>query len=157
MQSFCYLANNEADTSQLGANLTDQLPVTAMIGLCGTLGAGKTRLVKAIAEAYGVPAETVVSPTFTLCNEYTGRRPIFHFDMYRIADEDELHEIGFDEYLQRPGLTIVEWADRFAEAMPVDKLTISLDVLSETTRQITLTAETATYENLLEALALKLS
>ncbi|MCP4192899.1 MAG: tRNA (adenosine(37)-N6)-threonylcarbamoyltransferase complex ATPase subunit type 1 TsaE [Planctomycetaceae bacterium] len=156
MQSFCYLANSEIDTTKLGTSLTDQLPASAMIALCGTLGAGKTRLVKAIAQSYGVPAEAVVSPTFTLCNEYIGRRPIFHFDMYRIADEDELHELGFEEYLQRPGLTIVEWADRFAEAMPIDKLTINLDVLSETARQITLTAETATYENLLEVLAKKI-
>ena len=157
MQSITYMSNSEAATAKLGESLVGLLPESALVTLSGTLGAGKTLLVKAIAKAYGVRSESVVSPTFTLCNEYLGNIPIFHFDMYRIADEDELFELGFDEYLQRKGLTIVEWADRFPKAMPQDKLSISIEVVSEDSRRIELTAETAPYEAVLKALQPRLA
>ena len=81
---------NEQDTERLGAALADVLPPQTVVALIGTLGAGKTRLVQAVATALGVPAGSVTSPTFVLVNEYRqGRLPVFHFDTYRLKDDDE--------------------------------------------------------------------
>ena len=91
--------------------------------LIGTLGAGKTRLVQAVAAAVGVPRANVTSPTFVLVNEYTGGRlPIYHFDTYRLKDDDEFLNLGPDEYFDSNGLTFVEWADRVADLLPADRV-----------------------------------
>ena len=85
-----FTANNEHDTDRLGAALAEVLPPGTVVALIGTLGAGKTRLVQAVAAALGVPPGSVTSPTFVLVNEYTGGRlPIYHFDTYRLKDDDE--------------------------------------------------------------------
>jgi tRNA threonylcarbamoyladenosine biosynthesis protein TsaE len=85
-----FTANNEHDTERLGAVLAAELPPGTVVGLVGTLGAGKTRLVQAVATALGVTPGNVTSPTFVLVNEYRGgRMPVYHFDTYRLTDEDE--------------------------------------------------------------------
>src|SRR5262245_5065972 len=132
-------ANNEQDTARLGAALAEVLPPGTTIALVGTLGAGKTRLVQAVAAALGVPPGSVTSPTFVLVNEYTGGRlPIYHFDTYRLKDDDEFLELGPDEYFESGGLTFVEWADRVAHLMPAERLEIKLEVFDETQRRITI-------------------
>ncbi len=89
-----------------------------VLALCGDLGAGKTHFVKGLAEGLGAPVE-VTSPTFTLIHEYVGGRlPLFHLDFYRLDHEDDLIEIGFDDYLAEEGVMAIEWADRFTEALP---------------------------------------
>ena len=142
---FEFLAENEQDTTRLGVALAKTLPRGAVIGLCGTLGSGKTRLVQAIATACGVPTTTVLSPTFTLCNEYTGDRPIYHLDLYRIADTDELFELGFEEYLKTDGITCIEWADRFREMMPEEYLEITIHVADVEQRRFELETKSANY------------
>ena len=93
--------NNEQDTERLGAALADVLPPGTVVALIGTLGAGKTRLVQAVATALGVPAGGVTSPTFVLVNEYRqGRVPVFHFDTYRLKDDDEFLALGPEEYFE---------------------------------------------------------
>src|SRR5262245_39032142 len=97
MSEFVFEAADEGATECLGAALAAALPAGVTVALCGTLGAGKTRLVQAIAAACGVPRDEVVSPTFVLCQQYHGSREINHLDAYRIADEDEFRELGVEE------------------------------------------------------------
>lgn len=127
--------NHERDTNRLGEALAEVLPPGTVVALLGTLGAGKTRLVQAVAEALGVPRDVVTSPTFVLVNEYRqGRMPIFHVDTYRLKDEDEFLGLGPEEYFESPGLVFVEWADRVAHLLPAERVIIELEVGSETTR-----------------------
>ncbi|MCA9148759.1 MAG: tRNA (adenosine(37)-N6)-threonylcarbamoyltransferase complex ATPase subunit type 1 TsaE [Planctomycetales bacterium] len=129
-----FMARNEADTDRLGAILAQWLPDGATVCLSGTLGAGKTRLVQAVARACQVPLDQVVSPTFTLCNEYRGTRRIDHFDVYRVRDEDELLELGLDEYFDAPSLTFVEWGERYANQLPDARVDIQIELLEHDQR-----------------------
>lgn len=136
-----FSSNNEHDTERLGAVLAAELPPGTVVGLVGTLGAGKTRLVQAVATALGVPPGKVTSPTFVLVNEYQGgRMPVYHFDTYRLKDEDEFLALGPEEFFESNGLTFVEWADRVAELLPKDRVEITIEVVDETKRRITVNA-----------------
>lgn len=138
---FTFTANDEHDTDRLGAALAKALPPGTVVALVGTLGAGKTRLVQAVAAAVGVPRADVTSPTFVLVNEYTGGRlPIYHFDTYRLKDDDEFLNLGPDEYFDSNGLTFVEWADRVADLLPTERLEISISVTGEKSREFQITA-----------------
>ena len=94
----------------------------------GDLGAGKTAFVQGLAKALGI-TNPVTSPTFTIVNEYEGRLPLFHFDVYRITDSDEMYEIGYDDYIAAGGVCIVEWAELIEDIFPKDyyKITILKD------------------------------
>ena len=116
-----YLAT-EADMIQAGVNLATELSDRdhAVIALIGQLGAGKTHFVKGLAQGLGI-ADDVSSPTFSLVQEYLqGNKPLYHFDFYRIEADEELLDLGWDDYLQRPGIIVVEWADRYPNAFPAD-------------------------------------
>jgi len=120
-------AKNVSDTERLGRALAESLPDGAVIALIGTLGAGKTRLVQAAAEASGVEAGVVVSPTFVLIQEYRdGIRPVYHFDTYRLRDEDEFLELGPEEYFDGEGLTFIEWADKVEDCLPRRRLEVRI-------------------------------
>ena len=93
-----------------------------VIALTGPLGAGKTRLVQAVAVASGVDRREVVSPTFVLVHEYHGSRPIYHLDAYRLRDDDEFLELGADEYFGPPNLVFIEWADRVRRCLPPERI-----------------------------------
>ena len=117
---------NELDTRNLGASLAKQMQPNQVYALIGDLGAGKTPLAKAIARGLGV-TETLTSPTFTIVQEYeTGRLPLYHFDVYRVSDEDELFEIGLEDYFHKGGVCLVEWADLIEDLLPADVITITL-------------------------------
>ncbi len=152
MKTLVYNAENESQTARLGAALAKVLPNGTTVSLCGTLGAGKTRLVRAIAEASGVAAKTVVSPTFVLVQEYEGRRPIYHLDAYRLLDEDEFLQLGPEEYFDGEGLTLVEWADRVEVCMPRDRIEIHIEVTGETSREFQVTAMGRGFESVMEEL-----
>jgi len=116
---FEFTSRSEADTDRFGRRMAAVLGPGDVVALVGTLGAGKTRLVQAIAVAVGNAAESVTSPTFVLVNEYTrGRLPIYHFDVYRLRDDDEFLELGPEEYFDGPGVTLVEWGDRVEHLLP---------------------------------------
>jgi len=135
---FQFSAKDEHDTQRLGVAIATVLPPGSVVGLIGPLGAGKTRLVQAVAAALGVPPGTVTSPTFVLVNEYKGgRMPVYHFDTYRLKDVDEFWNLGPEEYFDGDGVTFVEWADRVAELLPANRLEISIDVISDTERRFT--------------------
>ena len=150
MSSFSYNAADQSDTDALGEVLGQLLPDGCTVGLYGTLGAGKTRLVQAIATAAGVARRDVVSPTFVLLQQYQGRRPVYHFDTYRLADEDEFLELGPDEYFEGEGLTLVEWADRVESCLPRQRVDVRISVLSENARRFDVEAIGPRYEDVLE-------
>jgi len=152
MKTILYKAENERQTARLGTALSQVLPNGTTVSLCGTLGAGKTRLVQAIAEASGVAPKTVVSPTFVLIQEYEGRRPIYHIDAYRLADEDEFLQLGPEEYFDGEGLTLVEWADRVEVCMPRDRIEIHIEVTGETAREFQVMAVGRGFETVMEEL-----
>ncbi len=139
-------ASTEAETARLGSLLAGLLPAGSTVALCGTLGAGKTRLVQAVAEALGIPAGEVVSPTFVLIKEYAGQRPVYHFDAYRVRDDDEFLELGPDEYFESEGIVFVEWADRVCNCLPREYLRIDIEVTGHQSRRFVVQAIGARYE-----------
>ena len=144
---------NEQDTDRLGAALADVLPPGTVVALIGTLGAGKTRLVQAVATALGIPPGAVTSPTFVLVNEYRqGRLPIFHFDTYRLKDDDEFLALGPEEYFDSTGITFIEWADRVADLLPRDRLEITLEPTGDTERRATISQTGLKLERAIEQL-----
>ena len=126
-----------AATDRLGQMLAEQLPDGSVVALIGTLGAGKTKLVQAIAKYTGNDEETISSPTFVLLHEYTaGRRPIYHFDAYRLESADEFRRLSPDDYFEGTGLTFIEWADKFPEVLPVEHFEIRIEPMGETSRRV---------------------
>src|SRR5690349_15057845 len=149
-----FTAHNEHDTDRLGGALASAIAPGTVIALIGTLGAGKTRLVQAVANALGFPRENVTSPTFVLVNEYRGgRMPVYHFDTYRLKDDDEFLNLGPDEYFDGDGLTFVEWADRVEALMPFDRIEIQIDVIGESDRRFTLRGTSAASESIVAQIA----
>ena len=111
---------SEAETEQVAQVLSQVIEPGTVIGLIGPLGAGKTRLVRALAEALGVDPGAIASPTFVLIHEYEGRIPVVHCDVYRLRDADEFDALGVDEYWGGDAVCLVEWADRVADRLPAD-------------------------------------
>lgn len=134
-RSIEFTSHGPADTRRLATCLAAALPGGLVIALDGTLGAGKTFLVQSIAQARGVKRGSVTSPTFSLIQVYPGDLPLVHIDAYRIADVDEYQQLGIDELIDAGGVTLMEWADRFEDQLPADRLTVSIEVEGETTRR----------------------
>lgn len=108
----------ENETRQFGLELAEQLKKGDVVALIGDLGTGKTALTKYIAQGLGI-SEQITSPTFTIVQEYTsGRLPMYHFDVYRIGDPEEMYELGYEEYFWGNGVCIVEWADLIEDLLP---------------------------------------
>ncbi len=105
------------DTEKIAYEIGQALKSGDVICLDGDLGAGKTAFAKGLAKGLGVVAH-VTSPTFTIVNEYEGRYRVYHFDVYRIEDPEEMYEVGFEEYLDSEGICIIEWADNIKEILP---------------------------------------
>ena len=133
-----YYSRNESDTEALGEKLARSLPAGgAVVALYGELGAGKTAFVRGMARGLGVTAR-VVSPTFTIVNEYPGERELFHFDMYRLGGADELFDIGWEDYLSREGVCAVEWSENVPEAFDGSEIRVTIENQSDTARTITI-------------------
>lgn len=121
-----YVSHSDQDTVNLAKDLASGLKAGDIIALIGDIGTGKTTFVKAIAKALGI-SETVSSPTFTIVREYrSGKFPLFHFDVYRLSNEDEFYDIGAEEYLYGDGITIIEWADIVEDALPLNTVIIEI-------------------------------
>lgn len=118
-----------AETERVGAELAEALladsALPRYIALYGDLGVGKTAFVRGVANVL-CPGAAVRSPTFALVNEYRGSLPMFHFDMYRITGEDDLYSIGYDDYLLREGVILVEWSENIPFALPDEFLRVTI-------------------------------
>lgn len=117
------------DTHAVAARLARALGAGAVVALHGDLGAGKTCFVQGFARALGIHGH-VTSPTFTLVNEYAATRPIFHVDLYRLNGSNEAMGLGLEDYMDGPGVTLIEWAERAADLLP--PRTIHVDIELET-------------------------
>lgn len=113
------------DTEELGFYLGNIIKVGSIICLTGDLGVGKTEFVKGFAKGVGVD-DYVTSPTFTIINEYNGRMPVYHFDVYRINSVEEMYETGYEEYFFGEGVSIIEWADLIQEIIPEENITVHI-------------------------------
>lgn len=121
------IIKNEMETAAFGMDLGRRVCPGTVIALTGDLGAGKTTLTKAIAQGLGI-ADMITSPTFTLVKEYgSGRLPLYHFDVYRIGDVDEMYELGYEEYFYGNGVCVVEWADLIEELLPENAIRIQIE------------------------------
>ena len=130
------VTNSERETEQVGRELAVTLSPGSVVALYGDLGAGKTAFVRGLAEGLGIDG-SVSSPTFTIVNEYRGRIPLFHFDMYRLSGSDELFEIGWEDYLDRGGVCAVEWSENVEDAFLEDTIRVRIKKLSDSAREIT--------------------
>ena len=118
---------NEQETRIFGHKLAAGLVPGKVVALVGDLGTGKTALTKAIAEGLGIE-DVITSPTFNIVKEYdTGRLPLYHFDVYRIGDIDEMYELGYEEYFYGQGVSVVEWADLIEDIIPEDAIRINIE------------------------------
>lgn len=133
-----------ADTQRLAQSLAATVELPMLIALSGTLGTGKTQLVRFAAQALGVPAEEVTSPTYVLLQRYSGRHLIYHFDFYRLESAAEVWDLGIDELLEQSALIFIEWAEKYPECLPADRLHIQLAPIDSTTHQSRLAILTAT-------------
>ena len=120
-----FLSHSTQETEAIGEELAQKLRGGDVLAFTGSLGMGKTAFTRGLARGLGCRGR-VTSPTFTIVNEYEGRTPLFHFDMYRLGSSDELFDIGWDDYLARGGVCAVEWSERVSYAQPED--TIFVDI-----------------------------
>ena len=135
-----FVSHSTQETEQFGEEVAKSLRGGDVLAFTGSLGMGKTAFTRGLARGLGCRGR-VTSPTFTIVNEYDGKTPLFHFDMYRLGSSDELVDIGWDDYLARGGVCAVEWSERVSDALPDD--TIYVDIArgeeDENTRTITVT------------------
>ena len=140
----------EQDMEALGESIARALPNGGFVALYGDLGAGKTVLCRGAGRALGL--DHLSSPTFTIVQEYPTAPPLFHFDAYRLEDEDELYAMGFEDYLDRDGLILMEWADWVPGALPRERLDIEIVGSGGEERRVQLLPHGKAYEGLVSEL-----
>jgi tRNA threonylcarbamoyladenosine biosynthesis protein TsaE len=143
-------SSSVTETEKIGAALGALAFSGMVVVLSGELGAGKTAFSRGVARGLGVRGP-VTSPTFTLINEYTGRLPLYHFDVYRLNDPVELADLGYEEYLEDEGVCLIEWGDLVQEWLPKEHLKVQLKGQGDT-RTLTFTAQGQRYEKLIKEL-----
>ena len=131
-----YITHSEQETERLGARFGAALPDGSVVAFYGELGSGKTAFVRGMAAGMGI-GEGVSSPTFTIVNEYSGARKLFHFDMYRLGGADELYDIGWEDYLGRGGVCAVEWSENVPGAFEGDEVVVTFRKGEGDEREIT--------------------
>lgn len=132
-----YITGSPEETRAVAARLAEGLQAGDVIALSGPMGAGKTAFCGGLAQGLGISGP-VTSPTYTIVNEYQGRLPLFHFDLYRLGGEDELYDLGWEDYLAREGVCVLEWPEVAPEAMEEANIHIILRPVDETSREITI-------------------
>ncbi|MBU0467810.1 MAG: tRNA (adenosine(37)-N6)-threonylcarbamoyltransferase complex ATPase subunit type 1 TsaE [Candidatus Omnitrophica bacterium] len=141
MKKIRILSKSQQETKDFGEKFASSIKAGDIICLFGDLGSGKTTLVKGLAKGLHISPKKVHSPTFTLMNVYEGRKsfPIFHFDLYRIEDTNEIFSLDYEEYLFGDGVAIIEWAEKLENLMPKNYYSFELKHKSENERSITVT------------------
>jgi tRNA threonylcarbamoyladenosine biosynthesis protein TsaE len=152
MSNYEYISHSPSDTLKLGEKIGRNLRSGSVIALIGELGCGKTLLTRGITTGLGVPMRQVNSPTFVLVNEYRGRRPVFHMDLYRLGDAADVVDIGLLDYLARAesGVIIIEWAEKILSLLPDEYLKIEFEIISARKRRISFSAVGEIYNDLME-------
>jgi tRNA threonylcarbamoyladenosine biosynthesis protein TsaE len=155
VNSYTFLSSSPASTLSLGVKIGEHLQPGSLFALTGELGCGKTLLTRGICEGLGVPLRQVNSPTFVLVNEYRGRLPVFHLDMYQLGAAFDAVDFGFFDYLARAasGVMIIEWAEKIAAVLPEELLNVKFDILSARKRRLEFTTSTDKYTDLLKGLS----
>ncbi len=147
------LSQSAQQTQAIGSWLGELGQAGDWVGLTGELGAGKTCLVQGLALGAGVPDEVpVTSPTYVLQHTYEGRIPVHHLDLYRLKSEDELYELGYQDLIAGDGICAVEWFEQIASAQPDSGLRISLSLIDETSRELSLVGDGKRGRQILTAL-----
>ena len=139
MEKRVYTASEE-ETEACGRELAGELGPGSVVALYGDLGAGKTAFVRGLARGLDI-RESVSSPTFTIVNEYPGKVPLFHFDLYRLRGAEELYDIGWEDYLDRGGICALEWSERAEGLFGPETVKVTLRRLDETRREIEIVRE----------------
>lgn len=130
------ISRSESDTLRIGEEIGSKLRKGAVVSLRGSLGAGKTVLAKGIAKSLGIQ-EAIVSPTFTIVQEYDGERGrMYHLDLYRLSGEDEFESMGGEEFLYSDGITLIEWSEKIQDMLPCDTVYINITINSDQSRDI---------------------
>lgn len=146
-----YTAKSPQATTALGTALAQVLEPGDVISLEGDLGAGKTQFVKGIGIGFGIDPDQITSPTFTLINQYEGKFPIYHFDVYRIEPQ-ELEDLGYEEYFYGSGICLVEWGNIVRDYLPEKYLQIMINKTADDQREFTFTAFGERYQRLISEL-----
>jgi tRNA threonylcarbamoyladenosine biosynthesis protein TsaE len=138
---YIFVSHSPKTTFNLGRRLGERLAAGSVIALVGELGCGKTLFTRGVCVGLGVPERLVNSPTFAFVNEYRGRLPVFHVDLYRLCDLEDCFGIGILDYLTRArsGVIIVEWAEKMVSLLPESYLKAEFEVLGPRQRQMTIT------------------
>lgn len=144
--------NNLKDTEKLGKIIAHTIEKGTVICLDGDLGVGKTALTQFIAKEFSVE-EYIVSPTFTIIKEYQGKLPFYHMDVYRIGSEEDMYDLGYDEYIYSEGVTIIEWSHLIEGILPEERINIELIRVDDNQRQAIIQGKGLVYERLIKELA----
>ncbi len=153
-KSLILCTSSPEETIQLGQFIGEVLKPGSVIGLCGELGTGKTHLIKGLARGLGVDDRYyVTSPSFTIINEYPGRIPLNHFDLYRLEEMDQMEELGYEEYFYGEGVTVIEWAEKVLPLLPENRLMIEITHLSENRRKFRITGLGDPYRDIVGKIA----
>jgi tRNA threonylcarbamoyladenosine biosynthesis protein TsaE len=136
MKALSIISHSEAETFALAKRLSTSFADGEVVVLTGPLGAGKTVFVRGLAAGRKIAEAAVSSPSFGFVNEYPGVSPVYHFDLYRLSDLRELTEIGWDDYLQRPGLIVIEWGEKAAEFLPPRYYLVQIGIIDAEQREI---------------------
>ncbi|MFA5073981.1 MAG: tRNA (adenosine(37)-N6)-threonylcarbamoyltransferase complex ATPase subunit type 1 TsaE [Nitrospirota bacterium] len=153
---FSIISTSPEQTWRIGQHLGSRFDAGMTICLYGDLGSGKTNFAYGIARGLDVQEHYITSPTFTFVNEYQGRVPFYHIDLYRLQDPAELSSIGFEHYLDSDGVTVIEWAERAANELPSECLSVYLSQVDDHSREIGLCGEGERYENIIQSLRIEL-
>jgi tRNA threonylcarbamoyladenosine biosynthesis protein TsaE len=146
-------SKSPSETIRIGKAIGSCLQAGDVVALTGELGAGKTQMIKGLAQGAGVRRSAYVSsPSFTLINEYQGKLPFYHIDLYRLGEEKEAEGLGLEEYFQGGGITAVEWADRIASLLPEELLRIHIQYIGKSTRSVEVVGKGKRYEELVNRL-----
>ncbi len=156
LKTVSFISGSPSATLHLGRSIGERLEEGSIIALIGELGCGKTLMTRGICMGLGVPERLVNSPTFAFVNEYQGRLPVFHIDLYRLDNLTEELGIGILDYLNRgaSGVIIVEWAEKMRSLLPESYLEVQFEVLAARTRRIVLTGKGDRFIHLIEELNL---
>jgi tRNA threonylcarbamoyladenosine biosynthesis protein TsaE len=145
-----------SETVRIGKGIGSLLRSGDVVALVGELGTGKTQFIKGIAEGLGVGKPAYISsPSFTLINEYLGKVPFYHIDLFRLKTEKEAEELGLEEYFQGEGVTAIEWADKILSFLPGEILWVDIHYTGKNTRSIEMNPRGKRYEDLMGNFKLK--